>query len=1030
MASFKTPEEGEISPCSDRLTDTPSSNGAPTKSKRSITPRGPLFPNLDEAHRKITARGGGPHNPFQRPADEDYSSPNPVSQERLPNITTTPLDNANVPLSARRQTPDILEPQPQRLMAGRSLTKWQHTSKLPEDTATFNDEEHNSTENNDQHTAIDDQGHTDTTSSTVSRIVGQYVAAGDHHASPSVGSLDLAYTFGPRRDSHEFIPPMDSQEPERQMRRDVTVKSHRNSSCPPRQSSSYPANETDHAIRQTQGKLPRPSEHDWLRGANPPTGRPADVYMHSPLPRIPVHSPLSRMSSRFASDDAEDWQTEAEDDNIVLNPREPPPSFMVHQSLVPLPLRTVSDKNILRVSTLHTTANLSEPETSAGSGVGAVSTSSNGEPFQYDSEQFRRFRQLEKEREVSCALAELNESPTRTYGVIRNPNVNSPETGVSNYHGTSVDDSHMALDDNFESPPSRRRRGLDGGSFFDPIAFRALHGDAPFNEVKVVINKNPNYSESENNAQGSTFGLSIDRNKRRSRLTRSGEVDADWITEATSEAGFGVDTGSRGFVEGIKATGSSIADFSDAGWSTPYLHYSSRNRVEQTPSGEPESFELQDLNESKQPERGILPKARMPRFDGFGQNNSRFIPNYSGQAGPSPGRPNPFRRDYKRADAGSYFQYKGNRNAPSRFEFRDSGSTCTAAFDADRDNSGTRGNIPSSTMASINTVELLDDGTGHSSTGAHVSSPYLRMEEGSYSDPQRYHPRHVPVHGAQLNPFQDGTHDQDGRRMRSATDVSEGMGSGSSKFSFKFLELPEAQERQKSRRGSNETWANSSMARDNRSVSLSSARPSLTPLIRPTPAMLRGETHLRRGSHLSSTFTPPAWNTLGSPDISSCTPLDASASRLNLPESSDLETPTNISTRRRLNQEPGGKSRMLPLDKRNRPSLIRPNSVLVRRDIPTFSGAGDYFVSNSGRLRSKVIFCVVVSLSILPFVTLLALYGCFDSCLASLTHGEVNRFNYQQRKILKIIFAVECIIYGAMVAAIIVYFATLAQTHH
>ncbi|ETS81221.1 hypothetical protein PFICI_06223 [Pestalotiopsis fici W106-1] len=1026
MASIKA-SEGERSPCPDRLPDTPSSNDTLARSKRSITPRGPLFPNLDEAHRRITARAG-PHNPFQKPTDEGYSSPDSVSQERLTDIAAPEFDNVDTPLQAHGQAPEIVVPQPLRLMAGRSLTKWQNTSKLPKNSAANNDEQI-STENPDKRIAIDDPGRTDTTGSTVSRIVDQYAAAGDNYASSSVGSLDLAYTFEPRDGSRDSNHRSGQQDDERQMTRNVTSHSHRNSSCPPRQSFSRRAAETDGGSRVTEAQLPRPTEHDWLRGTNHSMSRPSDAYMHSPLPRIPVHSPLPQIPSRYALDDADDWQTEAEGGGDMPNPREPPPSFMAHQSLVPLPLRTTSDRNVLKVSTLQTTTNLSEPETSAGSGLGAVSTSSNGEPFPYDNEQFRRIRQLEKEREVSCALAELNESPTRTYGVVRRPAVSIEEEEFSNHNHTTIDEIEMDLDDNLRGSPSRHRH-YDDGSFFDPIAFRALHGDIPLNEVKVVINKNPNNSASENNAHGSNFGLSFDRNDQRSRLTRSRDIDADWVTEATSEADFGINTSNRDFAEGIKATGSSIADYSDAGWSTPYPQFSSRNRVGQTISGEPESYEMQDLNERKQGGGGHLPKARVPRFDGFGQNNSRFIPNYSSQAGSSAGGQNPFRRDYKRADPGSYFQYKGDRNAPSRFEFRDSASTYTPAFEADRANSGTQGTIPSSTMASINTIELLDDSAGHSSTGGHVSSPYPRMEEGSYSDPHRHHPRHIPIQDPQQNPFRDGAHDQHQRRMRSATEDSEGMGSGSSKFSFKFLELPEAQERQRSRRGSNETWANSSMARDNRSISISSARPSLTPLIRPTPALIRGETHVRKGSRLSSTFTPPAWNTRDSPDMSNCTPLDASASRLTILEGSDVETPTAIATRRRLNQVPGGQSRMLPLDKRMRPNLVRPNSVLVRRDIPTFSAAEDYFVSSQGRLRSKIFFCVVVSLSILPFVTLLALYGKFDSCLASLTHGEVSRFNYTQRKILKIVFAVECIIYGAMVTAIIVYFVTLGKTHH
>lgn len=832
MAGIQPLEAGEVSPCSDRAPDPPSS----PQSKRNITPRGPLFPNFDEAHRKITTRAAA-QNPFERPSEGSQSSPDLILQEPTSDVAAIGIDDNETPEHFQRHASDIVAPKPSRLMAGRSLTQWQNNAKLSDKTSPDDDnEEQIFDEEYDHRTTLEDAGRPDTTGSTVDRIVGQYADTESHHGvSSSVGSVGPAYTFNPPDGRHESHSPMDYQDGESRTRMDPMFKSRRDSSF------IYPDTGMEDQPKSTKVQLPKLSEHDWLGGMQFPQGQLADLHVTSPPPRIPTPSVSD-------AEDA-DWLTEA---GTTANLQGP------DRSLMPLPLRLPSSGQVsVKLTTVQPDLVLSDPETSAGSGLGAASTSSHGDPFVYDNERHKRIRQAEKEREVSCLLKDISESPERGNSVATPQEAFSPAWNFAE----KID---MAAQSNNPQDDSNRPR-YQTGSFYDPVAFRALHGDVSPTvqdvSVKVVINKRSDISARENRTPGSAFGLSIDR---RSRMTRSQDVDGDWVTEATSDDDMRMEPGNRGYTDGIKATGSSIADYSDAGFGTgfgtPFPQFGSRDTILKTPSGQqPESYEMQDMGESKQAHAGRLP--RMPRFDGFGQNNSRFLPKVSGQMNLPVSRQNPFRRDYLRADPSSYFSSKADRNAPSRFEFRDSASTYAPAHNADQAIGETRGTLTSSTMASIDTVDLLDGGVGSTNASAQADS---RMAS-SHADHQRGHLRAAPIHNPQQNPFQDGPGEQDQGRLRSTSNYSERMGSGSSKFSFRLLDLGEAQELERSRRDSDATYQTASVARNNRSFSAaSSGRPSLTPLLRPSAAVLRGtEPHVRRGSRLSSTFTPPTmWNTL------------------------------------------------------------------------------------------------------------------------------------------------------------------------
>ncbi|KAH8202787.1 hypothetical protein TruAng_003058 [Truncatella angustata] len=1013
MAARQSQEEGDLFPITKDLPATPSSDHIPTGPKRSMTPRGLLFPNLDEAHRKITSRLG-PNNPFSKSSAEGEFSSDIGLQELCSPTSVDGLLSQETPEASGapcQHVSDLVSPIPFRFMAGRSLTDRQSIAQLFRKRT---DKDVVAT----TITTVSDNGgkdvqHHNITDSTVGHIVDQYTASTDDQSSSAHGGSELAYTFEPLNRTQGAATRQGFRGEEDRIGRRVSRNVCRETSSPPQLRILGIPNEAQKTSEFIGSRSENEFENDCLSQSDPE--RCASTLVHP--------SPSPRASSFGALDgfDAE-WLTDNDSVRVMGGRRE------VTQSLVPQPLRIPSNRNRKVAGESSLNPFWSDFDTSLTSGAADASTSSHDDPFKYDNDHYQRMRQLGKEREVSCALRRISLSGTLS-GILRTSDT-CPQK-ISNAEclpqKTSDERLHHLAEDRCQE-----------GSFFDPVAFRALHGDSPYNpntDIRVVINKSSELTLNQKvgKSERSKFGLSIERSHRDpDRSPYSQVADGDWVTEATSEPDCDVTPGNGSLGQGIKATGSSIADYSDDAYTDALPRFSSRERIIEHPYDPAESYEMQDLKNTKRP---ASPRTYVSRFNGFGQNSSRFDSTLPKQVSSQPGLFNPFRRDYKRAEPSSYFTYKPDHTARAKYEFRDSTSTCAPPVDSNRAVCGTQSALLSTSMASNNTAELLDDNTYPLSVPREVVTETHKHKRGHFRHPAMLN---IPKSPYQSTPTSQHSEGYQPSPMVANT-FSDAPASTSSKFSFRLLDLSEAQEMQRIRRASEDTNKTESTVKGKRSLSEAlSARPGFTPLPLPSAAYMRRGHRVRHGSHLSSTFTPP-WQTAhveDTPDLSEWTPLDASASRsLTMPHGTAADTPTASKRipfqQNRYNRRGDHLNFTLPNDKRTRPGPSdRTLHSIMNRDIEAVRAAEDHYVSYKAKSRRQLFFYAMLCLSILPFFAILVLNGNFDNSLSWLTQGEVYKLTKKQRKVIKIFFVAEIVVYASLVAAIIAYYVTASKDHH
>ncbi|KAI0126933.1 hypothetical protein BJ170DRAFT_596498 [Xylariales sp. AK1849] len=1024
MAGRQTREEGDCFPFALESPDTSSPEQTPAKPKRSLTPRGPLFPNLDEAHRNITSRLAS-NNPFRKPFGESQSSQGIALQDL--SIPTSPDDigNTGYPCAMRRHASDFVSPNPSRLMSGRSLTDRRGIAMPSGEVVSANiipPESSRLRTGEDLQPASPKDQYPYTSGSTVDKILDQYAAPSSDCISSSLGSSGLTYAFDHKQQAYTFEPPFrkDGVAARPGFRgEDLRIsskprkKAQKEASSPPQFRQTEKGTDKGADLEKPQAEVKRP-RIELLSFASP-----SEMAMNSRL-RGRFSMVAEPSQSRRAShvEDPEnfvdsDWVTNegtsaGADESLGTLRRN-------GHDLIPQPLRIPSNRGQEKPSKTGFDAYFSDTESSVG-GDARSSVGSNGEPFRYDNEHYLRVRRLRKEKEVSRALRHLSHMETHTAGVFEN--LEPDPVG-----GTDAQDFASKTPVNLARPPMPRSR--PEGSFFDPIAFRALHGDAEVdNHVRVVINQTLAGGHEDVKANNDTFGLTVPRDSLPTGSSPQGlATDPDWVTEATSEVGFGdVASHSRPLNPHIKATGSSLADYSDDGYAGHTGRFpgrlGSRDQILQHPSGESLStgYELRSLKDTKQ--TVLLPRSHVQRVNGFAQNSIRLTPRIPNPANTYHGRQisNPFSRSYKRAEASSYFKYKTDRNAPSKYEFRDSTSEYTPAVNSDQAVCGTHGNLQSDTMASITTAELLDadaDSFTGGDDGSHRDGEDLNdtLKRGHSRRPAQLT---LP---SQRDRFEPSTFDYDDKPTpMTPIAYGDGPASSGSKFKFPLLDLSEAQVVQKARRESGETdEAEDSAARYERAYSNSSYHPRMA-LPRPSAAYMRNDLYVRRGSHLSSTFTPPNWkngrggsDTPGQPTPATCI-------------GAEMPTVPKRCWFGRKNSQP----RLLPLDKRvRRHGSDRTLESVIQRDIEPVEAAEDHCVSNGTSSRRQLFFSVMASLSILPFFALLVLNGTFDSSLAWFTSGEAYRLTKHQRKLIKWELLFGTIVYGSCVAFIVTYFVVL-----
>ncbi|RYP45762.1 hypothetical protein DL768_007938 [Monosporascus sp. mg162] len=667
----------------------------------------------------------------------------------------------------------------------------------------------------------------------------------------------------------------------------------------------------------------------------------------------------------------------------------------VHQSLAPLPLRIPSRREF-RSPDFFT-----DVESSIN---GEHDDTSNEDPFKYDSERYQRFLRPTKERDVSRALKRLSRLEQASEGTLVSPE-GSPngKAAASERQTTTRKQSRDAV--------ARFLRDKPSGRFFNPSPLQsaAAAADTEPRDVKVVIHHAPDFEPDEKVHQGKAIArskehLNVGDTGGRS-FPRDATSDSGWVTEATSDIGSAADIGSDGPFPptGFKQAGSSIADYSDDDDDIGHNRgpFASREHILHHPRSEAQvdSHELRSLKDTKQ--SVYLPKTRGHEVSGFPQNSIRLFSTQTvnhtdaGRRRPSTIRQlsNPFRQgSYRRADADSSFQFKPRGNGASKYEFRDSASEYTPAMESNQATCGTITSLPSRAASKRRTgsgitVGLTIDTThrGLEVEGGQNRTHLPRLDslrnvqeiqrpaqEAGFIDetlPSNYlyrRPRNMEL-DKQFATGTPGSFDHEPASTCS--------------FGFELLPLDEAQAKLKRQRDSDPTTPRTAMQHDD--------------LTSPT-----SDRSLLGGSNgLQSPLTPVADYGLFSPTM-----------------------PTH-------GWYGKNGSERLPLDRRAQGDAVRQMSnKAMNSGSEPFYRAGAGHISSKAQVRYMCWFSAMAVLSILPFFAVLVLTGVFDDSLAWFTRGEMCHLAHRQRKIIKTLFAVECVLYAGALAGIIAYFVLHSKT--
>ncbi|KAJ2988676.1 hypothetical protein NUW58_g3849 [Xylaria curta] len=599
----------------------------------------------------------------------------------------------------------------------------------------------------------------------------------------------------------------------------------------------------------------------------------------------------------------------------------------------------------------------------------------------------------------------------RTY---RNPMERDISRRLRHLSGDAGYSAGTSYDSDIDDDASFRRAGPQG-KIFEPSSLpTARNGKKPIRQIKVVIGRE---SETDKNNQSHNDAQAEVQHERRDVFSE----DGDWVTEATSEVGFGfcndVVTG-RPLTGGLKRAGSSLADYSDDGNEGTVDRFGSCERILQYQTGVELYSDVQRSKESKF--SALLPR----RYNAFPEStNHRW--ESTAQQGPAQFRPQVLRRNtnlYRdggvgRQGATRRLVFDFDQNAPPKYEFRDSVSEYEPAGASTKANCGThqydtQGSLPSPVS------EIGEDNRNS------ISSSYLDQSielNGDRISPNTSRKRktYATIHRSRDMKF--SIYAADRRRQLQELNKREfaagssyydppSISSVRSKFNFELLPLDLAQQKNKIQRDSGETnETESAAARLKRKKSA----PSIE---RPPKAFFTGR-------DLSVDFSPPAWqsrklNPQASPDTP--TPLgypNEVSPRMNGKywKKNSLGSPNTVSSF----GTPSIMGRVLDCQSVRRLAPARrrhyhgPRWGLVAPD--------DYVSDRADGIR-RFFFCLLAVLSILPFVGVLALSGAFSEAFKWATQGEVDRLTARQRRFIKWMLFVECVVYSGTVVAVVIYF--------
>lgn len=570
--------------------------------------------------------------------------------------------------------------------------------------------------------------------------------------------------------------------------------------------------------------------------------------------------------------------------------------------------------------------------------------------------------------------------------------------------------------------------------------------------IKVVIGRDSAAGQNDGEIHDAQIGAMSDRRNMFSE-------DDDWVTEATSDVGFGTNVAAfpaRPFTLGFKRSGSSLANYSD-----------DEEDADDDSSDEEDADDSNDENDEawymrrygshermiQHPEGGGHDKLSFnrrpnePRFANMVLRRQNALPGPSGLRWASTAqeevgqfRPqalgkhaNPYQELESRQNNDSgRLVFNFDQNAPPRYEFRDSVSEYEPAAASTKVNC-TYGSLPSlvpdiAKRHDLATTNTQFDRSADFEADRNPSPNFPRLSNvcqdtglGVYTGEE---PRtHVAALNHQEFAAASSYYDQP-----TANSVR-------SKFDFELLPLDQAQKKNKSQRYSGEiNETEPTAARLKRKQSVRSPEPAPNSPAQPARAFFTSP-------ELSENFSSPDWQTssdlAGQPTFASIFPFVT----FNTNILTDIPTPfsdgrseiTRVGDHRQCqkvnSQATEDNSSSLSMSSPTRslwygqkPPCLVPTQRRRQYGVhPTLIAPDDYVSDRADTIRRSC-FYVLAVLSILPFVGVLVLTGAFSDGLKWATRGEVDRLSSRQQRFIKWVLIIECILYTAAVVAVVVFF--------
>ncbi|KAI1752686.1 hypothetical protein F4782DRAFT_540056 [Xylaria castorea] len=564
------------------------------------------------------------------------------------------------------------------------------------------------------------------------------------------------------------------------------------------------------------------------------------------------------------------------------------------------------------------------------------------------------------------------------------------------------------------------------GRIFSPTRLPKVSGQKPLRQIKVIIGRE---SETGKNPQDRYINAQNDiKNERPDILSE----DGDWVTETTTDAGFGFSNNALSGqppTKGFKRAGSSIADYSDDANESTVDRFGSRERIIPHPAGDEiyKPRDIQRLNGSKL--ASLLPR----QHDAFLRNANRLLASTT-QQGPGQLRPhilsqntNPYQ------DIGSRrLVFDFDENAPPKYEFRDSVSDYEPAKASNKSNLGTNyydtyGSLPSS-VSNIEedchnaTIDVLFDRSADLDSDRNPSNWFCRQSK-THQTPRHSQDKMISIYASDRQGQLEELELQEFAVASSYYDPPS-VSSVRSKFNFELLPLDLARHQNKLQRDCGETnETESTKTRLKRKQSSSSINVPTCTLERPTKAFFTSR-------DLSVNFSTPNWrvHNIGPDD----TPTQFSMARPDeIGPNATRRCQQSITMESLDSPSPFGTPSIArrPCNGQKEHHLIPPRSRLRLKPPPSYVAPDDYVSDRANRIRQLSFYTIAV-LSILPFVGVLALGGAFKEAFKWATCSEVDRLTARQRRLIKWMLFVESVVYTSTVVTVVVYFVVKSKVQN